>query len=195
VTTPASAATSTASISATSPTAVSAVRISNDETRGQSLYPIEQWRPIEGFTYEVSSLGRVRNAAGRVLRPGRCKSGHQSVVLGRSGGSRYVHRLVAHAFIGPCPEGLEVRHLDDDPSCNEWSNIIYGTRTENSQDKKWNKGQSNFKLSVDEVREVKRLIAIGVSGVSISRKFGICRSQVSNIKYGRSHADIPNLPS
>lgn len=151
----------------------------------------ERWRSVEGFPYEVSDAGRVRNSRnGRVLRPGRCKSGHLTVVLGRAGGSHYVHRLVAAAFIGPCPPDHEVRHWDDDPSRNMWGNLIYGTRSENNRDKKWNKGQSNFKLTVDHAREVKRRIAAGEGYSSIAWDFGISISQVCGIKQGRSHPDV-----
>lgn len=38
------------------------------------------------------------------------------------------------AFAGPCPEGLEVRHLDGDPANNRLTNLCYGTHSENVQD-------------------------------------------------------------
>lgn len=154
-------------------------------------YPrVEQWRSIIGYNYEVSDLGRVRNSLnGRILRPGHLKSGHLTVQLGRTG-SQYVHRLVAAAFIGPCPPGLEVRHLNDNPSCNEWSNITYGSRTENNRDKKWNKGQSNFKLTPDQVREIKLQLKWGIKGADIALEFGIWAGSVSAIKHGRYHVDV-----
>src|SRR5690606_25981692 len=44
-----------------------------------------------------------------------------------------VHRLVAHYFIGPCPEGFVVDHIDDDKLHNKSSNLQYITNTENIQ--------------------------------------------------------------
>lgn len=38
------------------------------------------------------------------------------------------------AFVGPRPEGLEVRHLDGDPSNNVLSNLTYGTRSDQRMD-------------------------------------------------------------
>jgi hypothetical protein len=39
------------------------------------------------------------------------------------------------AFVGPCPEGQEVRHLDDNPTHNFWpENLAYGTHAENMED-------------------------------------------------------------
>ncbi|QZE10566.1 hypothetical protein SEA_SCOOBYDOOBYDOO_251 [Mycobacterium phage ScoobyDoobyDoo] len=49
--------------------------------------------------------------------------------------TRLVHRLVLEAFVGPCPPGMETRHLDDDPSNNRLSNLCWGTRLENTMDR------------------------------------------------------------
>lgn len=110
----------------------------------------EIWKAIPGFEgkYEVSNLGRVRAiphrvrgmhksgtrfmrvSPGRILRPGRYKSGHVSVAIGR-GNNRLVHQLVLEAFVGPCPEGCEVLHLNGVPNDNRLENLKYGTRSEN----------------------------------------------------------------
>jgi hypothetical protein len=58
------------------------------------------------------------------------KSGHLSVAIGK-GNSRQVHQLVLEAFVGPCPEGYEVLHLNHEPSDNRLVNLKYGTRSEN----------------------------------------------------------------
>jgi hypothetical protein len=38
------------------------------------------------------------------------------------------------AFQGPCPNGLEVRHLDGNRTNPKLNNLKYGTRIENMQD-------------------------------------------------------------
>ena len=48
----------------------------------------------------------------------------------------YLHRLVAEAFRGACPDGMECRHLDGDKKNNNSENLCWGTRQENSNDKK-----------------------------------------------------------
>jgi len=57
--------------------------------------------------------------------------------------TRYVHRLVAAAFIGPCPEGHHVHHIDNDPSNNFIENLRYVTPAEHIKCKShkpiWNK--------------------------------------------------------
>lgn len=110
--------------------------------------PLEQWRPVPGYPgYEVSDLGRVmsyRRSRPKVLRQGVHPKGYLRVGLyGESrDGARYryspntltVHQLVMQAFVGPCPDGMEIRHLDGDPTNNALSNLRYGTHAENVAD-------------------------------------------------------------
>lgn len=98
----------------------------------------EEWRPIpryEGW-YALSSAGRVRNDRnGRILAGWKLKSGYRMVILGGRGGEqRYVHQLVAEAFIGPRPPGLDVRHLDGNKDNCSRANLAYGTRSQNIYD-------------------------------------------------------------
>lgn len=111
----------------------------------------EQWRPVGSFpAYEVSNLGRVRSFArnrpmrgrqadgSRLLSPVPQPSGHLTVSLFRDGvaRSRFVHRLVLEAFVGPCPDGLEACHgPDPDPTNNCLRNLRWDTRAENSADR------------------------------------------------------------
>jgi hypothetical protein len=97
-----------------------------------------RWLPIPGReSYQVSESGQVRSHRrdphGRLMRLSPQSNGYMTVVLGR-GYKFYVHRLVALAFIGPCPEGQEVRHHDGDRSHNAAANLLYGTRSDNMQD-------------------------------------------------------------
>lgn len=104
----------------------------------------EEWRAVVGFPdYQVSDQGRVASLKGKqvkILRPypnGRPGQPYLSVTL-RSDGRRQirtVHSLVAKAFLGPRPEGLEVRHLDGDSSNNALLNLRYGTKADNMQDR------------------------------------------------------------
>lgn len=114
--------------------------------------PNEIWRPVVGFEglYEVSDHGRIRSI-GRVvaMRDGRTKTvrsrilavavddqGRVNVRLSRAGKytNHRVHNLVATAFIGPRPPGLETCHNDGDPSRNVPSNLRYDTHSANMRD-------------------------------------------------------------
>lgn len=100
------------------------------------------WVPVPGHPrYDVSDDGQVRSrvtGTPRVLKPFADSSGHLQVRLYRPQGGHVnalVHRLVLEAFRGPCPDGIEVRHLDDNPERNVLSNLAYGTRSENQVDR------------------------------------------------------------
>ena len=109
----------------------------------------EIWKPVVGSpAYEVSTLGRVRSlpqrrrqmsrwgtyywhsTKGKLLKPGIASNGYPTVAIGR-GNTRTVHSLVAEAFIGPYPEGCEVRHKDGDRENPKLDNLEYGSRTDN----------------------------------------------------------------
>ena len=113
---------------------------------------IEEWKPIPGYEglYSVSDQGRVRAEAKvtlrngivqprkqRMLSPVPLPSGHLKVRLTRDGHVKafLVHRLVLLAFVGPCPEGMEGCHLDDDPKNNRLSNLRWDTRSANMHDR------------------------------------------------------------
>lgn len=48
----------------------------------------------------------------------------------------YLHRLIAEAFYGPCPDGMVCRHIDGDRSNNMASNLAWGSQSENNLDKR-----------------------------------------------------------
>lgn len=87
----------------------------------------EQWRAVVGFDrYQVSSLGRVRNArTGKVLVLVPQKgNGYLKVHLGRAGQNRLVNRLVCEAFHGTPPTPTaHADHRDFDRTNNAASNL------------------------------------------------------------------------
>lgn len=102
----------------------------------------EIWLPVaERDGYEVSNLGNVRSwhpwrgqPVPRVLRTATHSRGYRTVSLG-FGRTRLVHQVVLEAFVGPCPDGHESRHLDGDRTNNTLANLSWGTPSENYADK------------------------------------------------------------
>lgn len=100
--------------------------------------------PFGNDQYSISNEGRVmRNRIGkgtfmgRVLRPGRSSRGYLIVCLydGSSRENRItkaVHKLVAKAFLGPCPKGLQVNHKDGIKQNNHVENLEYVSPSRNS---------------------------------------------------------------
>lgn len=109
----------------------------------------ELWQPVVGYKglYEVSDQGRVRSLprfragrtyGGKLLKPCVGTRGHLLIRLSRecSSATFAVHRLVAAAFLGPCPEGQVVRHGANGAHDNSAVNLSYGTQADNINDKR-----------------------------------------------------------
>jgi HNH endonuclease/NUMOD4 motif-containing protein len=157
----------------------------------------ESWRPVVGFDgYFVSSIGRVcsvdriingKYCRGRILRPGAQASGHITVALGR-GNTKGVHVLVLEAFIGPCPDGQEALHADDNPTNNHLSNLRWGTRSENLSDAIGNGkiplGEKvyNAKLTIEAVRYIRANpdLLLGM----LALEFGVSANAVRQVREG-----------
>lgn len=92
-----------------------------------------EWKAVEGWPYEVSNDGRVRNLKGRVLKEQPSRQGYSYVVLSRVSDSRRrwtvkVHKLVALAFIGPRPTKHDINHKNLIKTDNRASNLEYLTK-------------------------------------------------------------------
>lgn len=112
----------------------------------------ELWTAAPGYEgyYAVSDMGRVKSLSreimrsngrpmrltGRVLRPGLNSESRFGVWLQRDGRREWfaVAHLVAAAFLGPRPEGLEVCHRNGIRQDDRLTNLYYGTPSDNKYD-------------------------------------------------------------
>ena len=107
---------------------------------------VETWRPITwSLGASVSSTGQVWSAE-RGVHPIRDNGeGYLRTRVRYPEGlkSKYLHRLIAEAFI-PNPENLPfVLHWDDNPGNNRVENLRWGTKRDNEQDKVRNGNNPN----------------------------------------------------
>jgi hypothetical protein len=168
----------------------------------------ERWAWVTGHEglYRVSNRGDVWSTPrpqtrGGFLRQAVTKAnGYHWVSPSKDGEQRprEVHKIVMEAFVGPCPEGLEVRHLDGNPGNNCWApgseeetvaaggNLIYGTHTENIRDKKrhgteWQSNVTQCPKGHDYTPENTRIFKSG------SRACKAC-ARIQSREWMRAHA-------
>lgn len=169
----------------------------------------EIWRPVVGAEhYLVSSHGRLKSLPRIVDRKGKAltipgkimtptpNQGYPRYTLRIDGKTIYrmAHQLVMEAFVGPCPDGQEVRHRNDDRSNPRLSNLEYGTRAQNIADCKRNGG---FKNGASHLTEniVREIHARGnETAASLAREYGVSPSTVESILVGRGWKHLGLTP-
>ena len=131
----------------------------------------EEWKPVVGYecNYHVSSLGRIRNALSLNITYGAKHSkGYRIIRLKREDGKtiHYIHRLVAAAFIGPCPDRMQVNQKNGIKSDNSLSNIEYLTGAANHRHAALSglhaqgTRKAGAKLTEESVVQVRRLASV-----------------------------------
>lgn len=161
----------------------------------------EVWRSVEetdGY-YDVSNIGRVRRAkpgrgtrVGWILKGFTNKDGYLKVVTYCNGryGYFFVHRLVASAFLGPCPPGKEVNHKDLNKQNNVPSNLEYVTHRRNVRHAADNgvlghtNGETNpfAKLTWEKVEKIREYAKAGkYTQKEMAAMFGVAEVSISGI--------------
>lgn len=169
---------------------------------------MREWKDVPGYEgkYQVSSDGKVMSMTREFIRrngrPQRVDGGLRVPVKSRgydrvnlSANGRCVtipvHKLVALAFIGPRPAGMQVAHWNGVKTDNRVENLRYATPKENGEDAKRLGEKSNMprglnhhnaKLSPEIVREIRG--SVGPQS-KIASKFGITQSHVQRIRSGK----------
>lgn len=162
-----------------------------------------EWRAIPGHEghYAVSDAGEVMsmNFKGSglpgVLRPSFCR-GYHTVEIGED--KRYtVHRLVAAAFIGPRPSGLQINHKNGIKADNRLENLEYCTQSENMKHAfatglQSNQGErhSQAKLTEEKVTQIRRLLGLGFKQAELAELMGVTQSAISRVKNGNRWAHV-----
>lgn len=92
----------------------------------------EVWKDIEGYEglYAISSFGNVRSYyTNKILKQETVRRGYKAIYLKKNGkrSHKYIHILVANAFI-PNPYNLPIiNHKDENPSNNNANNLEWCT--------------------------------------------------------------------
>lgn len=147
------------------------------------------WNPVPDYPgYFASDDGKILSLKRKnphIMKPIKSKDGYLYVFMYGENGMKkvWVHRAVLSAFSGNSEIGLECRHLDDNPQNNNLSNLAWGSRAQNVEDKK-----RNGRLPVGEKSGTHKLTEKQVK--EIRNKYGrISLRKLAKI-YGVSHTAI-----
>lgn len=188
-----------------SPNERNALYVLLEEIDYQDL-PHEIWREVVGYEglYQVSNFGRVKSfcrGKGKIIKSNVGIGGYLRVVLCKDFDkkNRFVHVLVAKAFI-PNPEGKkQINHRDGNKKNNHVSNLEWMTPKENIRhalDTGLRKsGCEHFraKFTAEQVREIRRDCIPGDPELGFkgyARKFKVTPRIVRDVFYGISYKDV-----
>jgi hypothetical protein len=179
-------------------------------------YSEEVWKNLElgdfdnGVKYEISNFGRIKSYAydkenGRLLKGG-VVQGYPMVAFTKYNEkriSRYIHKLVAEAFLErSSSEQLYIIHLDFDKKNNFFRNLKWATKQEKEAHLNRNpkfiaskKKIKYSKLSETDVIRIKQMLSRGKTRLRvIAKQFGITHTQLNRIRKGENWAHV-KLPS
>lgn len=164
----------------------------------------EEWRPVVEFpdAYSVSNLGHIRRdkagkgtRSGKILHPAIAKKSQCRLVALSIDGVhhyRYVHHLVALAFIGPRPEGQEINHDDGSRANNRVTNLEWMTHPDNMKHG-WRTGlihgvpgelRASSLMTPKLVIAMRGALANNLSQRRIARMYAVSRGVVQGVKRG-----------
>ena len=97
------------------------------------------------------------------------------------------HRWLYEQVKGKIPNGMDLRHTCDEPSCVNPNHLLIGTHADNMRDKvernRQAKGETNgsAKLTEDNVREIRILKGFGFTGVELAKMYRVSSSNIYSI--------------
>lgn len=166
----------------------------------------EHWVPIEatGNRWAISNLGRIKrliackcpSVPAGTIRAGTPQTNGYLHLHGSLDSKPYhllVHRLVLEAFVGPCPEGHQVGHLNGNRQDNRLENLAYVTPAENQAHRVLHgtdhRGEQCHlaKLTADDVRTIRQSAD---SHASLGRRFNVSPNTIASIRQGRTWAHV-----
>ena len=166
-------------------------------------YSKEMWRPVVGFDgYEVSNMGRVRSWRSnnpnvllpfpKIMRYHRTKGEfYLGVTLARNRKpfNRNMHVLVAEAWIGPRPDGMQVCHLNGDASDNRADNLRWDTPKANCADRNLHgtaiKGERVGIAKLTDLKVIEIYLSLEETD-TLAEKYSMNRSCINDIRSRRT---------
>lgn len=161
---------------------------------------MERWKRIKRHDgYWVSSFGNLYSE-----KTNRVWKGHLRLDRARPKAPRYyyvtfppkatypVATLVAEAFLGKRPSGMEVNHKDGNTKNNKATNLEWVTHSENQKHVYEVLGKPGGRRSkTNWAPKVEKLLAKGMTGTEIAKRLGISTTVVTRIKLKKYWGNSP----
>ena len=164
----------------------------------------EIWKDIKGYEniYQISNKGNVKSLGNnktkkeKILKPSVDKGGYMFICLHKNGVKKkyLVHRLVAEAFYGRIPQGMQVNHINEIKSDNRLENLNlmtpkencnWGTAIQRRTEKTTNGKCSKPVLKIDPISN--EIVAEFPSVSEVQRQLGIRISFISKCCNNKPH--------
>lgn len=100
------------------------------------------------------------------------------------------HRISYQLYKGNISKGLIIMHTCDNPPCVNPDHLKEGTYLENHRDKLIKGRCRGEKLTIEKVKEIKKLLKMGVMKKRIVQDFNISRTTLYWIERGKTWNDI-----
>lgn len=157
------------------------------------------WKTIPSYpNYEASELGQIRHK--QTLKPlAIIQKKYPQTSLYRDGRAHsvFIHVLVAEAFLGPRPTGLQVNHIDGNKQNNHASNLEYVTASENMRHayrhalviRPRGENSPTAKLNNEQVRQIVGLRRT-LTQRQIADQFGVSVPLIQKIHSGEMWSEV-----
>ena len=146
----------------------------------------------KGLSYVVDEYGNIIGKNG-TIKQRKTKDGYRCVTMGKIEYGRslqLVHRIVASLFVEKeCDEKIEVNHIDGNKENNYYKNLEWVTRKENMEhavrcnlfNNRQGTNNSNAKLSIEDVVNIRNSYDAGLSSVKLSKIYNVTKESIMNI--------------
>jgi len=156
------------------------------------------WKRIDEFDDSyISNLGHVLRK-GKPKKSIIAKNGYMVVTFSVNNRShtRYIHRLLALAFIGKPKVGQEILHINGNRTDNRLSNLRWGTRKENVADAirhgtaTIGVNNGGAKLRETDIPIIKDLQSLGFYGREIAKHFDVSQQTIYRVVSGITYKGV-----
>lgn len=167
--------------------------------------PGEKWIPVKELPrYQISNFGRVKGVDGKLMKIGVSGIGNNQYpsvrIIYDNGktGTRFIHRMVAIAFI-PNPLNIpQVNHIDYNKFNFAIENLEWCTQEENMKHAVDNRlmphgeNQKSAKLTNDQVRELRKMKKDNpkITYQKLAEKYGIDNSNAYRAVMGINYRHV-----